>query len=52
MHRPGESCDALITETAHALSIEVVRLMLLAMQRGNLEMSVKLAVERYVSAHG
>ncbi|KAN0097986.1 hypothetical protein V8E55_002432, partial [Tylopilus felleus] len=39
MHRPGESCDALITETAHALSIEVVTLMLLAM-------SVKLAVER------
>ena len=46
MHRPGESCDALITETAHALSIEVVSLMLLAVQQGNLEMSVKLAVVR------
>ena len=46
MHKPGESCDALITETAHALSIEVVSLMLLAVQQGNLEMSVKLAVQR------
>ena len=48
MHKVGESCSALIIETADALNPEVVTLMLLAVQRGNLEMSVKMAVERYV----
>ena len=48
MHKVGESCSVLIMETASALSLEVVTLMLLAVQRGNLEMSVKMAVKRYV----
>ncbi|KAF8554433.1 hypothetical protein OG21DRAFT_1095134 [Imleria badia] len=45
MHK-GKSCDALIAETANALSTEVTTLMLLAIQRGNLERSVRMAVER------
>ena len=45
MHK-GKSCNALIVETASALSNEVVTLMLLAVQRGNLETSIKMAVER------
>ncbi|KAF8551296.1 hypothetical protein OG21DRAFT_1605411, partial [Imleria badia] len=43
MHK-GKSCDALITETANALSSEVVTLMLLAVQRGHVEMSVRIAL--------
>ncbi|KAG6375315.1 hypothetical protein JVT61DRAFT_3541 [Boletus reticuloceps] len=46
MHKVGERCNALITETSNALSTNVATLMLLAVQRGNLEMSVKLAMER------
>ena len=46
MHKVGEPCGALITETANALNPEVVTLMLLAVQRGNLEMSVKMAMRR------
>lgn len=45
MHKVGESCDALITETADVLSAEVVTLMLLAVQRGNLEISLRMAVK-------
>ncbi|KAF8432217.1 hypothetical protein L210DRAFT_2856024 [Boletus edulis BED1] len=51
MHKAGESCGALITETANALSTEVVTLMLLAVQRANLEMSVRMALKR-TSLHG
>ncbi|KAF8125484.1 hypothetical protein EV363DRAFT_1299212 [Boletus edulis] len=46
MHKVGERCDALITETSNALSTNVATLMLLAIQRGNLEISVKMAMER------
>ncbi|KAH8991779.1 hypothetical protein EDB86DRAFT_2806454 [Lactarius hatsudake] len=39
-------CDKLIETTAAALSDDIVRLMLLAVQRGNLELSVKEALKR------
>ena len=39
-------CGNLVEKTAAALNEEVVMLMLLAVQRGNLELSVKLAWER------
>ena len=46
MHQPNGSCKSLIEETAKALKDDVVALMLLAVQRSNLELSVTLAVER------
>ena len=46
MHKNGEHCDTLIMETENALSDEVVTLMLLATQRGNLERSVKNSLRR------
>ena len=46
MHQPDGSCKNLIENTAEALKDNVVALMLLAVQRSNLELSVKLAVER------
>lgn len=46
MHKRGERCDSLIAETSNALDRGVVALMLLAVQRGNLEMSVRVAVTR------
>jgi hypothetical protein len=44
MHKLNAWCNNLIEETAGALNNDVVTLMLLAMQRSNLELSVKLAV--------
>ena len=46
MQRHGERCTALIEMTANALSDDVVALMLVAVQRGNLELSIKQAIER------
>ena len=46
MHKENESCYALLEETASALDDEAVTVMLLAIQRENLEMSVKSAVQR------
>ena len=46
MHKPNGHCDNLIEETAGALNDEVIALMLVAVQRGNVEFSVKMAVER------
>jgi hypothetical protein len=44
MHKLNARCDNLVEETAGALNNDVVTLMLLAVQRSNLELSVKLAV--------
>ena len=44
MHRPNSCCDELIEKTAAALNDDVITLMLLALQRGNLELCVKLAL--------
>jgi hypothetical protein len=46
MHRPGQQCNDLIEMTANALSENVVAIMLLAVQKGNLELSIKMAVRR------
>ncbi len=46
MHQPDVSCKNLIEETAKALKDDVVALMLVAVQRSNLELSVMLAVKQ------
>lgn len=46
MHRQNAHCDDLIEKTAIALNEDVVTLMLLAVQKGNLELSVKVALNR------
>ena len=46
MQKPGQRCTGLIETTADALSGDVVALMLVAVQRGNLELSIKLAIKR------
>jgi hypothetical protein len=42
----GSHCGNLVDKTATALNEEAVMLMLLAVQRGNVELSVKLAWRR------
>ena len=44
MHKPNAQCDKLVEETARALNEDGITLMLLAVQRSNSELSVKLAV--------
>ena len=39
-------CDDLIEKTATTLNDDVVTLMLIAVQRGNMELSVKMALNR------
>ena len=46
MHKPDQQCTELIEMTAKALSDDVVALMLKDVQRDNLELCVKQAVER------
>ena len=46
MHKPEARCDNLIGVTAVALNEDVVALMLLAVQKDNLGLSVKLALKR------
>ena len=48
MHDPGQRCADLIEKTASALSEDAVALMLLAVQRENLELCIKHAIRRYV----
>ena len=42
----GSNCGGLVEETAAALNGGTVMLMLVAVQRGNVELSVKLAWKR------
>ena len=42
----GSHCGNLVEKTATALNDEVVMLMLLAVQRGNVELNVRLAWRR------
>jgi hypothetical protein len=44
MLRESMRCEDLIAKTAMALNEDVVTLMLIAVQRGNLELSVKRAL--------
>jgi len=45
MHEPGQRCADLIEMTANALSGETVALMLMAVQKDNLELSIKYAIK-------
>jgi hypothetical protein len=45
MQKHGESCARLIGKTAEALSGGVVALMLLAVQKDNLELNIKQAIK-------
>jgi len=51
MHLNGSHCGGLVEQTAAALNEEAVMLMLLAVQRGNVELSVKLAWKRVQRLH-
>ena len=51
MHEPGNHCTELLVKTANALNDNVVDVMLLAVQRGNLELSINLAVTRPVLSY-
>ena len=46
MQRHGQRCAGLVEMTADTLSDDVVALMLVAVQRDNLELSIKLAIKR------
>ena len=46
MQKHRESCAGLIETTADALSGRVVALMLLAVQKDNLEINIKQAIKR------
>ena len=48
MHINGSHCGDLIEKTAAALNEDAVMLRLLAVQRGNVELSIKTAWRRYV----
>ena len=48
MQKPETRCDALLEETVEALNEDVVALMLLAVQRRDLELSVNIAVKQRV----
>ena len=45
MHKHGQPCTDLIETTANALSGGAVTLMLLSVQKDNLELNIKRAVE-------
>ena len=46
MHIHGADCTDIIVKTSRALNDDAVAIMLLALQRGNLEVAVQTAVER------
>ena len=46
MHRQNGHCDDLVEKTAEALNEDAVALMLLAVQRDNLKLSIKVALNR------
>lgn len=47
MHKPGRHCTPLLEKTADALSGNVVALMLLSVQKDNLELNINYAVQWY-----
>ena len=46
MHVKGSRCSGLVEKTAAALNEDAVTLMLLAVQEGNVELSIKTAWRR------
>ena len=51
MHEAGKSCTELIEKTAYALNDNVVSVMLIAVQKGNLELSIYVAVTKSVFSY-
>ena len=51
MHEEGKHCTELLEMTANALNENVINVMLLAVQKGNLELSINLAVTRSVLSY-
>jgi hypothetical protein len=51
MHQAGKHCNELLENTANALNDNVVSVMLLAVRKRNLEMSIKVAVKRPVFSY-
>ena len=45
MHKPGQQCFDLIQATENALSDGIVSLMLLTVQKDNLELNINVAVK-------
>jgi hypothetical protein len=48
MHEAGNHCTELLEKTANALNDNVVNIMLLAVQKKNLELSINVAVTKSV----
>ena len=48
MHEPGNHCTELLETTAKALNDDLVAVMALAVKKGNLELSIKVALARLV----
>jgi hypothetical protein len=44
MNKPGQRCTPLLEETVNALSCNVTSLMLLSVQKDNLELNIKQAI--------
>ena len=44
MHKDGQQCTDLIKQTANSLSGDMVALMLMAVQKDNLELSITSAI--------
>jgi hypothetical protein len=51
MHEPGKRCTELLEKTANALNDIAVSVMLLAVQKGNLELSINIAVTKSVFSY-
>jgi hypothetical protein len=51
MHKSGQRCTDLLEKTANSLSSSSVAIMLLAVQRDNLELNIKQAVQWYVAMY-
>ena len=48
MHEAGKCCTELLEKTANSLNDDVISVMLLAVQKSNLELSINVAVTKSV----
>ena len=51
MHEAGKRCTELLEKTANALNDNTIGVMLLAVQKSNLELSINVAVTRSVLSY-
>ena len=51
MHEAGKRCTELIEKTANALNDDAINVMLLVVQKGNLELSIYVAVTKSVFSY-